>query len=225
MVRRVWQANGLHPHRTTKFVPTEYPEIANRMIQVVGLYLNPPEHAIVFRVKETGLPHNLGIQSMGEPDYVWNGVTTMHVYLKLSANILIQACTSFHRDREWIRFLKRIDGATDPAGEVHVVADNYTTPMHTSALLGLERHRRVHLHFIATRDDPWVRLAKLWLRELSHDALKWKHVQFLRRLLEAILARVENPYYWTKKERERPSRDTLARVRRARAILDKTKPM
>ncbi len=141
MVQRVWKAHGLQPHRTKTFKLSNDPQFAEKLIDVVGLYLNPPEHAIVLCVDEKSqiqaldrtqksLPIYPGRLGTMTHDYKRNGTTTLFAALNVVEGIVIEACMSRHRHQEWIKFLKHIDTATDPAAQLHLIADNYATHKH-----------------------------------------------------------------------------------------------
>jgi transposase len=132
MVQRVWKANGLQPHRTKTFKLSNDPRFAEKLVDVVGLYLNPPEHAIVLCVDEKSqiqaldrtqksLPIYPGRLGTLTHDYKRNGTTTLFAALNVAEGIVIEACMSRHRHQEWIKFLKHIDAATDPEAQLHLV--------------------------------------------------------------------------------------------------------
>src|SRR5262245_47323539 len=125
MVQRVWKAHGLQPHRTKTFKLSNDPRFAEKLIDVVGLYLNPPEHAIVLCVDEksqiqaldrtqNSLPMYPGRSGTMTHDHKRNGTTTLFAALDVAEGVVIKACMSRHRHQEWIIFLKHIDTATDP---------------------------------------------------------------------------------------------------------------
>lgn len=233
MVQRVWKANNLQPHRTKTFKLSNDPNFVDKLIDVVGLYLNPPEHAIVLCVDEKSqiqaldrtqksLPIYPGRLGTMTHDYKRHGTTTLFAALDVKDGIVIEACMSRHRHQEWIRFLKRIDAATDPEAELHLVADNYATHKHPKVMRWLERHPRFHMHFTPT-SSSWLNLVERWFRDLTQRRLRRGTFGSVRDLQEAILDYVEkhndrtSGYRWQALPEE-----ILAKVQRARAVLDKT---
>jgi transposase len=161
MVQRVWTETNLQPHRLKTFKVSNDPHFAEKLVDVVGLYLNPPEHAIVLCVDEKsqiqaldrtqkGLPIHPGRLGTMTHDYKRHGTTTLFAALNVAEGIVIDACMSRHRHQEWIKFLKHIDAATDPKAQLHLVADNYATHKHPKVRRWLRRHPRFHMHFTPT---------------------------------------------------------------------------
>ena len=233
MVQRVWKANGLQPHRTKTFKLSNDPRFTEKLIDVVGLYLNPPEHAIVLCVDEKSqiqaldrtqksLPIYPGRLGTMTHDYKRNGTTTLFAALDVADGIVIEACMSRHRHQEWIKFLKLIDASTDPKVELHLVADNYATHKHPKVRQWLARHPRFHMHFTPT-SSSWLNLVERWFRDLTQRRLKRGTFGSVRQLQEAIFEYVEHHndqtggYRWNALPE-----DILAKVRRARAVLNKT---
>ena len=165
MVQRVWTETNLQPHRVKTFKLSKDAQFAEKLVDVVGLYLNPPEHAIVLCVDEKsqiqaldrtqkGLPIHPGRLGTMTHDYKRHGTTTLFAALNVAEGIVIDACMSRHRHQEWIKFLKHIDAATDPKAQLHLVADNYATHKHPKVRRWLRRHPRFHMHFTPTRALP-----------------------------------------------------------------------
>jgi transposase len=233
MVQRVWTAHGLQPHRIKTFKLSNDPRFAEKLIDVVGLYLNPPEQAIVLCVDEKSqiqaldrtqksLPIYPGRLGTMTHDYKRNGTTTLFAALNVAEGIVIEACMSRHRHQEWIKFLKRIDAATDPEAQLHLVADNYATHKHPKVRRWLARHPRFHMHFTPT-SSSWLNLIERWFRDLTQKRLRRGTFTSVRQLQAAIFDYVEHHndrtegYRW----KAMPA-DILAKVRRARAVLDNT---
>jgi transposase len=233
MVQRVWKANGLQPHRVKTFKLSNDPRFAEKLVDVVGLYLNPPEHAIVLCVDEKsqiqaldrtqkGLPIHPGRLGTMTHDYKRHGTTTLFAALNVAEGIVIESCMSRHRHQEWIKFLKVIDGSTDPNAELHLVVDNYATHKHPKVKRWLARHPRFHMHFTPT-SSSWLNLVERWFRELTQKRLRRGTFQSVRELQQAIFDYVERHndtakgFLWTALPDE-----IIAKVRRARAVLDKT---
>jgi transposase len=231
MVQRVWKAHGLQPHRTKTFKLSNDPRFAEKLIDVVGLYLNPPEHAIVLCVDEKSqiqaldrtqksLPMYPGRLGTMTHDYKRNGTTTLFAALDVAEGVVIEACMSRHRHQEWIKFLKHIDGATDPKAQLHLVADNYATHKHPKVRRWLARHPRFHMHFTPT-SSSWLNLVERWFRELTQKRLKRGTFTSVRQLQEAIFEYVEHHNDRTEGYRWKSLPEAiLAKVRRARAVLD-----
>jgi transposase len=231
MVQRVWKAHGLQPHRTKTFKLSNDPRFAEKLIDVVGLYLNPPEHAIVLCVDEKSqiqaldrtqksLPMYPGRLGTMTHDYKRNGTTTLFAALDVAEGVVIEACMSRHRHQEWIKFLKHIDAATDPKSQLHLVADNYATHKHPKVRRWLARHPRFHMHFTPT-SSSWLNLVERWFRELTQKRLKRGTFASVRQLQEAIFEYVEHHNDRTEGYRWKSLPEAiLAKVRRARAVLD-----
>ena len=233
MVQRVWTETNLQPHRVKTFKLSKDVQFAEKLVDVVGLYLNPPEHAIVLCVDEKsqiqaldrtqkGLPIHPGRLGTMTHDYKRHGTTTLFAALNVAEGIVIDACMSRHRHQEWIKFLKHIDAATDPKAQLHLVADNYATHKHPKVRRWLRRHPRFHMHFTPT-SSSWLNLVERWFRELTQKRLRRGTFTSVRQLQQAIFEYVElhnnqaEGYHWQALPEE-----ILAKVRRARAVLDKT---
>ena len=232
MVSRVWRANGLKPHRTRTFKVSNDPQFVEKLVDVVGLYLNPPEHALVLSCDEKsqiqaldrtqpGLPLKKGRCGTMTHDYKRNGTTTLFAALEVAGGQLIGTCQARHRHQEWLKFLKRIDAETPAHLDLHLIADNYRTHKHSRVLRWLVRHPRFHMHFIPT-SSSWLNLVERWFREITDKRIRRSSFHNVRQLIAAIEAYMAahnaNPrsLVWTAKA------DTiLAKVRRARAVLDK----
>jgi transposase len=233
MVQRVWKANNLQPHRFKAFKLSNDPRFAEKLVDVVGLYLNPPEHAVVLCVDEKSqiqaldrtqksLPIYPGRLGTLTHDYKRNGTTTLFAALDVADGIVIEACMSRHRHQEWIKFLEKIDASIDPEVELHLIADNYATHKHPKVLRWLARHPRFHMHFTPT-SSSWLNLVERWFRDLTQKRLKRGIFRSVRELHEAILAFVEEHNNRTDGYRWKALPEAiLAKIRRARAVLDKT---
>lgn len=232
MVHRVWKANGLKPHLTRTFKVSNDPQFVDKLLDIVGLYLNPPEHALVLCADEKSqiqaldrtqpsLPMYPGRCGTMTHDYKRNGTTTLFVALELAEGRLIGTCMPRHRHQEWIRFLKLIDQETPADLDLHVIVDNYATHKHPKVKSWLKRHPRFHIHFTPT-SCSWLNLVERWLREITDKRIRRGSFRSVKELVEAILdyiaAHNANPqsFAWTAK-----AEDILAKVRRAKAVLDK----
>jgi transposase len=233
MVQRVWKAERLQPHRTKTFKLSNDAQFAEKLVDVVGLYLNPPDHAIVLCVDEKSqiqaldrtqksLPIYPGRLGTMTHDYKRNGTTTLFAALNVAEGIVIEACMSRHRHQEWIKFLKHIDAATDPEAQLHLVADNYATHKHPKVRRWLTRHPRFHMHFTPT-SSSWLNLVERWFRDLTQKRLRRGTFTSVRQLQAAIFEYVEHHNDRTEGYRWKAlPEEILAKVRRARGILDNT---
>jgi len=232
MVNRVWQANGLKPHLIHGFKLSNDKHFVEKVVDVVGLYLNPPEHALVLCLDEKtqiqaldrtqpSLPMKKGRCGTRTHDYQRNGTTTLFAALNVAEGKLIGTCMPRHRHQEWIKFLKQIDEQTPPALDLHLIVDNYSTHKHPKVQNWLRRHPRFHLHFIPT-SSSWLNLVERWFPEITDKRIRRGTFRSVKELTDAIMAYVAehnaNPqsFQWTAK-----AEDILEKVRRAREVLDK----
>ena len=234
MVHRVWRAHQLKPHLTRTFKVSNDPRFVEKVQDVVALYLNPPEHALVLSVDEKSqiqaldrtqpsLPIYPGRCGTMTHDYKRNGTTTLFAALVMAEGKLIGECMPRHRHQEWIKFLALIDCETPPDLDLHLIADNYSTHKHPKVQRWLQRHPRFHVHFIPT-SSSWLNLIERWFRDLTDKRIRRGAFKSVPQLIEVIMryiaAHNDNPhsFVWTAK-----ADDILAKVRRARAVLDKTR--
>ena len=161
MIQRVWKANGLQPHRCRTFKVSNDPRFAEKVVDVVGLYLDPPEHALVLSVDEKSqiqaldrtqpsLPLKPGRCGTMTHDYKRNGTTTLFAALEMAEGKIIAQCMNRHRHQEWIKFLELIDQQTPAELDLHLIVDNYATHKHPKVRAWLKRHPRFHQHFTPT---------------------------------------------------------------------------
>ena len=231
-VQRVWRDNGLKPHLARTFKVSNDPRFAEKLIDVVGLYLNPPEHAIVFSCDEKsqiqaldrtqpGLPLKKGRLGTMTHDYKRNGTTTLFAALNLAEGKVIAECMPRHRHQEWLRFLKKIDAETPKELDLHLIVDNCATHKHADVKKSLNRHSRFHIHFIPT-SSSWLNLIERWFRDITVDRIRSGVFHSVPELIAAIMSYIkehnDNPkkLVWTAK-----AADILAKVTRARAALNK----
>ena len=231
MVQRVWNANGLKPHLTRTFKVSNDPRFVEKVQDVVGLYLSPPEHALVLSVDEKSqiqaldrtqpsLPIYPGRCGTMTHDYKRHGTTTLFAALELAEGRLIGTCMARHRHQEWIRFLRLIDRQTPKDLDLHLIVDNYSTHKHAEVQVWLKRHRRFHVHFIPT-SSSWLNLIERWFRDLTDKRIRrgaFRSVaQLIRAILDYVAAHNDHPksFVWTAKVE-----DILAKVARARAVLN-----
>ncbi len=231
-VSRVWRANGLKPHLVRTFKVSNDPRFVEKLIDVVGLYLDPPERAIVFCVDEKsqiqaldrsqpGLPLKKGRCGTMTHDYKRNGTTTLFAALNVTEGKLIGVCMPRHRHQEFIKFLRLMDKETPGDLDLHLIVDNYATHKHPKVKTWLKRHKRFHLHFTPT-SSSWLNLVERWFREITDKRIRRGVFRSVKELIATIDDYIEkhndNPksFTWTAK-----AEDILEKVRRARAVLDK----
>jgi transposase len=232
-VQRVWAAHGLKPHLVKGFKVSNDPQFAEKLIDVVGLYLNPPEHALVLCVDEKSsiqaldrtqksLPIYPGRAGTMTHDYKRHGTTTLFAALEMAEGLLYGMCMKRHRHQEWIRFLKRLDEQTPADYDLHLILDNYATHKHPKVKTWIARHPRFKLHFIPT-SSSWLNLVERWFRDLTQKQLRrgtFHSVSQLRAAIETYIDQHNEepqPFVWTAKAEE-----IIAKVSRARAALDKS---
>jgi DNA-binding CsgD family transcriptional regulator/transposase len=232
MVHRVWQASGLKPHLSKTFKVSNDKKFIEKVVDVVGLYLNPPEHALVLCADEKtsvqaldrtqpGLPLVKGRLGTMTHDYKRNGTTTLFAALEMAAGSVIATCMDRHRHQEWIKFLNLIDRQTPADLDLHLIVDNYATHKHPKVKAWLKRHPRVHCHFVPT-SSSWLNLVERWFRNLTDKRIRRGVFNSVAELIAAINAYIEHhnnhpkPFVWTAK-----AEDIIAKYRRAKAVLDK----
>jgi len=232
MVHRVWKAAGLKPHLSKTFKLSNDPNFVEKLTDVVGLYLNPPEHALVLCADEKsqvqaldrtqpGLPMKRGRAGTMTHDYKRNGTTTLFAAIEMAEGKLIGTCMQRHRHQEWIKFLALIDKETPKDLDLHVIADNYAAHKHPKVKAWLKRHPRFHMHFIPT-SSSWLNLIERWFRDLTDKQIRRGVFKNVAQLINTITQYIKGhntdpkPFAWTAKVE-----DILAKVRRARAALDK----
>jgi transposase len=231
MVHRVWQASRLKPHLVKTFKLSNDPNFAKKVVDVVGLYLDPPEHALVLCVDEKSqiqaldrsqkslplFPGRLGTMTH---DYKRNGTTTLFAALNVCEGTVIGTCMNQHRHQEFIRFLQQIDAETPPDLDLHLVVDNYATHKHPKVKKWLAKHKRFHMHFIPT-SSSWLNLVERWFREITEKRIRrgtFRNVQTLVKAIEDYLTHNNDnpkPFKWTA-----TAATILAKAARARNVLD-----
>jgi transposase len=231
-VQRIWQANGLKPHLIRTFKLSHDRHFLEKLEDVVGLYLNPPEHAIVFCIDEKsqiqaldrtqpGLPMKKGRAGTMTHDYKRNGTTTLFAALDILKGEVIGQCMPRHRHQEFLKFLKAIDRATPKHLGIHCVADNYGTHKHPNVQAWLKAHPRFHFHFIPT-SSSWLNLVERWFGKITADRIRrgvFKSVSELERAIDDYIQHNNanpQPFVWTKSVD-----DIMLKVNRGRAALGK----
>jgi transposase len=201
-VRRIWHQHRLQPHRTKTFKLSRDKQFVEKLCDVVGLYLNPPDKALVLCVDEKsqiqaldrtqpGLPLKRGRCGTMTHDYKRHGTTTLFAALSLLDGRVIGDCMPRHRHQEFIRFLKQINAATPAALDLHLIVDNYGTHKHPRVTAWLRRHPRFHLHFTPT-SSSWLNLVERWFRDLPTDRLRRGSFGSVPDLIAAIRAYLDN---------------------------------
>lgn len=228
---RIWDAHGLQPHRTRTFKISNDKRFVEKLTDVVGLYLNPPDKALVLCVDEKSqiqaldrtqptLPMKKGRCGTFTHDYKRNGTTTLFAALNLLEGTVIGECMARHRHQEFLRFLRRIDRETPAGLDLHLVIDNYSTHTHKRVKAWLAKHRRFHLHPIPT-SSSWLNLVERWFRDLTQKRIRRGSFTSVGELVRAIQEYLESnnrqpkPFVWTAKVEE-----ILAKVNRCKAILN-----
>jgi transposase len=230
-VQRIWDAHGLKPHRVRTFKLSNDPRFTEKLTDVVGLYLNPPDRAIVLCVDEKSqiqaldrtqpsLPMKRGRAGTMTHDYKRNGTTTLFAALSILDGSVVGQCLPRHRHQEFLKFLRHLDREFPGERELHLIVDNYRTHKHANVNAWLERHPRFHLHFIPT-SSSWLNLVERWFRELTQKALRrgvFHSVPDLTTAINAFLTAHNTdpkPFVWT------ASIDSiLEKVGRCKAILE-----
>lgn len=229
-VGRIWRAHGLKPHRTKRFKLSTDPQFVEKLQDVVGLYIAPPEKAVVFSVDEKsqiqaldrtqpGLPMKKGRAGTMTHDYKRNGTTTLFAALNVATGEVIDECLPRHRHDEFLLFLKKLEKQTDRALDLHIIADNYATHKHPEVNAWLAAHPRVHVHFTPT-SASWVNLVERFFAEITDKAIRSGVFKNVRELEAAIRTFIETrnrnprPYIWTAS-----IASILEKVGRARSAL------
>jgi len=212
-IRRIWKRHNLKPHLIRTFKLSRDQHFVEKLYDVVGLYLNPPDKSLVLCVDEKsqvqaldrtqpGLPLKKGRCGTMTHDYKRNGTTTVFAALSMLDGKVIGDCMPRHRHQEFIRFLKQIEVETPSALDLHLIVDNYGTHKHPRVKFWLRRHPRFHLHFIPT-SSSWLNLVERWFRDLTDKRLRRGSFRNVPELIAAIQAYLDthnqNPrvFVWT----------------------------
>jgi transposase len=230
-VQRIWSARGLKPHLIKTFKLSNDPRFDEKLIDVVGLYLNPPEKAVVLCVDEkssiqaldrtqASLPMIQGRAGTMTHDYKRNGTTTLFAALNVLTGVVLGECLPRHRNGEFLKFLKTIDRETPKGLQVHLILDNYATHKHPNVKAWLAKNPRFHLHFTPT-SSSWLNLVERWFRDLTDKALRRGVFHSVPDLITAIEAYLQasnddpKPFIWTA-----TADAILEKVRRGRVTLN-----
>jgi transposase len=229
-VSRHWRANGLKPHLVHGFKVSRDPKFVEKLEDIVGLYMSPPEHALVLCCDEKsqvqaldrtqpGLPLKKGRAATMTHDYKRNGTTTLFAALNVLDGQVIAQCQQRHRHTEWLKFLRQIDRETPKDRMLHLIADNYATHKHPSVQAWLDKHPRFHMHFTPT-SASWLNMVERFFRDITTERLRrgvFTSVPELVTAIEEYIAHHNSnpkPFIWTKS-----ARDILQKVIRANSRL------
>lgn len=229
-VMRHWQAHGLKPHLVRGFKVSRDPKFAEKLEDIVGLYISPPEHALVLCCDEKsqvqaldrtqpGLPLKKGRAQTMTHDYKRHGTTTLFAALNVLDGQVIGQCQQRHTHVEWLKFLKKIDRETPKDKTLHLIADNYATHKHPAVQEWLAKHPRVNMHFTPT-SASWLNMVERFFRDLTTERLRRGVFTSVPELVGAIDEYVQHhntdpkPFIWTKS-----ARDILQKVIRANSKI------
>ena len=230
-VRRIWRRHNLKPHLVKTFKLSRDKNFVEKLTDIVGLYLNPPDKALVLCVDEKSqiqaldrtqplLPLRPGIPAQQTHDYTRHGTTTLFAALSMLDGKVIGDCMPRHRHQEFIRFLKKIDAETPAELELHLIVDNYATHKHPRVKSWFKRHPRFHLHFTPT-SSSWLNLVERWFREITDKRIRRGSFASVKELIEAIAQYVENHnqnpqvFVWSA-----PVEKILAKIAKCKEALD-----
>ena len=229
-VSRHWRANGLKPHIVRGFKVSRDPQFVEKLEDIVGLYMSPPEHALVLCCDEKsqiqaldrtqpGLPLKKGRAATMTHDYKRNGTTTLFAALNVLDGQVIGQCQQRHTHAEWLKFLKKIDRETPKAKTLHLIADNYATHKHPTVQDWLAKHPRFHMHFTPT-SASWLNMVERFFRDITTERIRRGVFTSVPELIGAIDEYIAHhntkpkPFIWTKS-----ARDILEKVIRANSRL------
>jgi transposase len=229
-VRRIWRKHGLKPQLVETFKVSTDPHFAEKLESIVGLYLNPREHALVLCCDEKsqiqaldrtqpGLPLKRGRAGTMTHDYKRNGTATLFAALNTLDGKVISLCQERHRHQEWLRFLRLVNDATPEHKQLHLIVDNYATHKHPAVQRWLKRHTRLHIHFTPT-SASWLNMVERFFRDLTVKRLRRGVFRDVMELVNTIDDYVDRhnerpkPFIWTAS-----AKDILEKVKRARKAL------
>jgi transposase len=229
-VMRHWHAHGLKPHIVRGFKVSRDPKFVEKLEDIVGLYMSPPEHALVLCCDEKsqvqaldrtqpGLPLKKGRAETMTHDYKRNGTTTLFAALNVLDGQVIGQCQQRHTHVEWLKFLKKIDRETPKEKTLHLIADNYATHKHPVVQEWLAKHPRCHMHFTPT-SASWLNMVERFFRDITTERLRRGVFTSVPELIGAIDEYIAHhntqpkPFIWTKS-----ARDILQKIIRANSRL------
>ena len=229
-IQRIWKARGLKPHRVKRFKVSRDPKFIEKLEDIVGLYLSPPEHALVLGCDEKsqvqaldrtqpGLPMKPGRAATMTHDYKRNGTTTLFAAMNTLDGTIISRCEQRHRHIEWLDFLRQINRETPQGKTLHLICDNYATHKHPKVKEWIAKHPRFHVHFTPT-SASWLNMVERFFRDITTKRLRngvFRSVPDLTAAIKEYIV-VHNkhpkPFVWTAK-----AQDILAKVIRANRNL------
>lgn len=214
-VARIWDSYGLQPHRMRHFTLSRDQQFVEKLTDVVGLYLNPPDKAPVLCVDEKsqiqaldrtqpGLPMKPGRCGTMTRDYVRHGTTTLFAALNLPEGTVIGCCFDRHRHEEFLEFLQLVDRQTPAGLALQVLVDNYSTHKHPKLRAWLRRHKRFHLNFTPT-SCCWLNLVERWFGHITRKRIRRGAFKSVKELIQAIEQYIglnnanPKPFVWAKK--------------------------
>jgi len=226
-VQRLWQANEIKPHLTRTFKLSNDRHFEEKFWDVIGLYLDPPDRALVLCCDEKsqcqalertqpGLPLGMGHIQTRTHDYVRHGTLTLFAALNYLDGKIISRTAQKHTHRQWLNFLRHIDAETPPEVHLHLIVDNYATHKHPKVKAWVARHPRFHMHFTPT-SSSWMNLVERFFRDLTMDVVREGSFTSTRQLADSIMNYLGNRnlsprrYVWRKSGSE-----ILASIQRAR---------
>jgi transposase len=229
-VQKIWKAHGLKPHRVKSFKVSNDPKFEEKLIDVVGLYLSPPDKALVLSVDEKSQIQALERSQVplsmkeGKPetqthDYKRHGTTTLFAALSMLDGTVIGRCMDKHRHEEFIKFLEVVDANTPPDLDLHLILDNYATHKHENVKNWLKQHPRFHFHFTPT-SSSWLNMVERFFGKITKDQIRrgsFKSVLSLEIAIYEYLVDHNDrakPFIWTA-----TAKSILAKVEKARAAL------
>ena len=229
-VLRHWRTHGLKPHIVRGFKVSRDPKFVEKLEDIVGLYMSPPEHALVLCCDEKsqvqaldrtqpGLPLKKGRAATMTHDYKRNGTTTLFAALNVLDGQVIGQCQQHHTHVEWLKFLRQIDRQTPKDKTLHLIADNYATHKHPAVQAWLVKHPRFHMHFTPT-SASWLNMVERFFRDITTERLRRGVFTSVPELIQAIDGYIAHhnikpkPFIWTKS-----ARDILQKVIRANSRL------
>ena len=233
-VRRIWKANDLKPHRTKTFKVSNDPRFEEKFWDVIGLYLDPPEKALILCCDEKsqcqalersqpGLPLGIGHIRTKTHDYKRHGTITLFAALNYLEGNIINRTENQHTHVEWLRFLKQINRETPNDVDIHIIADNYSTHKHEKVKRWIKNHPRFHMHFTPT-SSSWMNMVERFFAEITSNIIRDGSFGSIRELVNAIndYLKLHNsdpkPYRWKAK-----GEDILKKIQRARQTLSEVK--
>lgn len=229
-VQRIWDAHGLQPHRVETFKLSKDKHFVEKLTDVVGVYLNPPEKAMVLCMDEKsqiqalnrtqpGLPMKRGRCGTMTHDYKRNGTTCLFAALNVLEGKVIGSCFPRHRHIEFLKFLRSVDRQVSKELDIHAILDNYGTHTHPKVRAWLANHSRFHLHFVPT-SSSWLNLVERWFGEITRRRIRRGSFNSTQELIDAIHEYIQlnndnpKPFVWTKK-----AVAILEKVNRCKAVI------